>query len=261
MKEKRETTPGLHTSVPFWPGASCGWHGSCSPRRAGMNTHTSPHSASYISQEEFAAYHEAGHAVAFSLIGRELVQVFLGPDPGNGGCELTPVGTALDLHDPRAQVFAEKHIVAHLAGPVVEALLLGREEDCLGLTFSASDLREARLISEKLAQVRAARKAEHTSDLLFWSKWTATAELLRDPPRWAAVEALARALLVRQSIEGPHAQRIIAEALGGHSEKPQGAEPPATTCTSAGPWTLADHSRHCFCHYAQSRARSHPSSS
>jgi len=202
-----------------------------------MKTGTSPHRAPHpISQEEFAAYHEAGHAVAFSLIGRELVQIFLGPAPGDGGCSLTPVGAALDLHDPVEQNWAERHIVAHLASPMAEAILLGREEDCLGLTFSASDLREARLISEKLAQVRTARKIERASDLLFWSKWTATAELLRDPPHWAAVEALARTLLGQRSIEGQHARQIIAEALGGNLEKPQGAEPLATRCSPAGPW-------------------------
>src|SRR2546425_13093520 len=97
-----------------------------------------------FSEEEFAAYHEAGHAVASSLSGREIVQVFLGPDPGNGGCELTPIETACDLYDPRMRALAEQHLVAHLAGPVAEAILLGREEDCVGLTFSASDLREAR---------------------------------------------------------------------------------------------------------------------
>ena len=187
-----------------------------------MAIHTSFNSPPYTSsQEEFAAYHEAGHAVAFSLIGRELVQVFLGPDPGNGGCELTPIETVFDLRDPRAQAVAEGHLVAHLAGPVAEAIFLGREEDCEGLTVSVPDLREALLILEKLAQVRTYHKIERTSDLLFWNKWIATAELLRDPPHWAAVEALARVLLRRRCIEGQHAQQIIAKALGGHLEKRQ----------------------------------------
>ncbi|HEV8713208.1 MAG TPA: hypothetical protein VGX03_10300 [Candidatus Binatia bacterium] len=184
-----------------------------------MDRSTPLYSASRsLSEEEFAAYHEAGHAVAFSLIGRELVQVFLGPDPGNGGCELTPIETVFDLYDPRAQALAERHLVAHLAGPVVEAILLGREEDCVGLAFSASDLREARLISEKLVHVRTARKAEHTVEMLFWSKWSATAAWLRNPPQWAAVESLARALLAQRRINGQYARQLIAAAFAGQGK-------------------------------------------
>jgi hypothetical protein len=174
-----------------------------------------------LTEEKFTAYHEAGHAVVFSLIGRELVQVFLGPDPGNGGCELTPIATAFDLYNPRMRALAEQHLVAHLAGPVAEAILLGREEDCGGLTFSASDLREARLIAEKLVRVRPAGEAERTVDLLFWRTWSATAAWLRCAPQWAAVETLARALLAQRRLEGQHARQLIAVALKGHGEQPQ----------------------------------------
>src|SRR5256885_13264928 len=107
---------------------------------AAMDRYSPLYGASHsLSEEEFAAYHEAGHAVAFSLIGREIVQVFLGPEPGNGGCELTPIETALDLYDPRMQALAEQHLAAHLAGPVAEAILLGRGEDCGRVNFSTSD--------------------------------------------------------------------------------------------------------------------------
>src|SRR5262245_32196476 len=174
-----------------------------------------------LTEEVLTVYHEAGHALAFSLIGRELVQVFLGPEPGNGGCELTPLATALDLSDPRMQALAAQHLVAHLAGPVAEAILLGREEDCVGLTFSASDLREARLIAEKLVRVRTAGEAEQAIDVLFWRTWSAKAAWLRCAAQWAAVEVLAQALVAQGCLEGPHAQRLIAVALEGHGEKLQ----------------------------------------
>jgi hypothetical protein len=172
-----------------------------------------------FSQEELTAYHEAGHALAFSLIGREVVQVFLGPEPGNGGCMLTPVERAFDLYDPKARALAEKHIVAHLAGPVAEALLLDRVEDCGGLTFSASDLQEARLIIEKLTLVRRGYGAQGSNEWFFWSKWLAAAELLGDPLHWRTVEALARILLVQRCIEGQHARQLMAAALKGPMKK------------------------------------------
>src|SRR5262245_2036813 len=172
-----------------------------------------------LTEEVLTAYHEAAHALAFSLIGRELVQVFLGPEHGNGGCELTPVEAALDLSDPCMRALTAQHLMAHLAGPVAEAILLGREEDCVGLTFSASDLREARLITEKLVRVRTAGEAEQTIDMLFWRAWSATAAWLRCAAQWAAVETLARALVAQRRLEGPHARRLIAVALEGRVEK------------------------------------------
>jgi hypothetical protein len=182
---------------------------------------TTPCSSAFppLTEEALTAYHEAGHALAFSLIGRELVQVFLGPEPGNGGCELTPIETPFDLSDPRMQALAAQHLVAHLAGPVAEAILLGREEDCVGLTFSASDLREARLIAEKLVRVRTAGEAEQASAVLFWRTWSATAAWLHCAAQWAAVEVLARALVVQRCVKGPHARRLIAVALEGRVEK------------------------------------------
>jgi len=193
------------------------------------------------------AYHEAGHAVAGVLTGRKITRVWLKKGPRElglqlppllGACELDPPVSqdhisALLAHDPDA---LEKYVIVLLAGFVAEALFCyGTEVGMGGMVFPREVIRACGISDRLFGQDQAKRMAklistgkipEHwkgregeASYLYFRSLMNDTANLLTEPAHWRAVQALARALRQRNSIEGREVHGIIARAMKDKRKK------------------------------------------
>ena len=166
------------------------------------------------SQVELTAYHEAGHAVAYVLTGREVSQVSLGVNPGDGQCDSVP--HAHTLPDPvppdhKRRVW-ENAITVCLAGPVAEMMFLGVEDDLEGVALSDWDFQEVQYALGQLGNDPLEGKGSGL-ELALWFRWAETVDLLGEPPHWHAVTALARALRKRRSLTGQEVHAIIAKAF------------------------------------------------
>lgn len=145
---------------------------------------------------EGAAYHEAGHAVAARALGLPVPDLSMIPDEDTVGTCSYAVWVEADEDGRREDTAA-----VSLAGALAEEIAVGEfneeiaEDDLLHAIGLADEVTEAP--DERDAWLdRAQDRAEEV--------------LRRD---WAAVEALAEALLARRLLSAAEAEEIIAEAL------------------------------------------------
>lgn len=163
-------------------------------------------------QRERLAYHEAGHAVALLDCRRGLKHITIVPGEGHLGRN-TPAPLPSfhpDRDDgPSTRLRVEQSVVGLLGGAVAEAHLLGR--DCRLGDFKryggAVDLARAyRLVCFQSAG------DEEANAYLSWL-FERTKSVIAFPQNWAAVKAIAQALLHQQELSGRAARRIYDAAV------------------------------------------------
>lgn len=171
----------------------------------------------FPSQISAAAYHEAGHAVMCRLMRFRLRSISVGND------ELAAGQTTHDIarHRTREGVGetdavrrrVEKTILVCLAGPLAQARYDG--ENPKASNGGAVDVDTAFDLALRL--FRSKRTA--TAFLKFAEEWAR--QKLDEPSTWAAVEALAGALLREGRLSGSQARAIIREASYGPMANPK----------------------------------------
>jgi hypothetical protein len=157
------------------------------------------------------AYHEAGHAVAAFALGRAVRRVSIIPDEDGslGRCHyfaqtsrrFTPDAVADAWHRARLETM----IRCATAGGVAEQLLTGRRPLRWGATEDAD--------FTVTCAMYMTGDADELAAYIDWL-WKSTTNLLRQPWRWAAVEALAADLLDRRELGQRRTRETIRAALG-----------------------------------------------
>jgi hypothetical protein len=174
--------------------------------------------------EQHIAYHEAGHAVVCHVLGGTVEEVSIVPGPARSGRRGQSAGHVVT----RQNHTCANAVLLSLAGPAAGARLLRgtpAEADYLGDSWDREDV--AQLLKNKTAgcvRVDEDRRRPRTDRFLFWGDTTArryvhflrslVEDLLADERVWAAVEALAQALLDRKTLDGPEAARVIKAHVG-----------------------------------------------
>lgn len=146
---------------------------------------------------EGAAYHEAGHAVAAWALGRPVPELSMVPDEETVGTCSYAVWAG-----DEEEGGGEEEAAVSLAGAVAEEIAIGEYNE----EIAEDDLLHAIGIAAELHDDDEARDA-----WLDRAQERAEAVLRRD---WAAVEAVAEALLARRVLSSAEAERIIEETLG-----------------------------------------------
>ncbi len=103
----------------------------------------------------------------------------------------------------------EADVITLLAGTLAEARCRRMSRNRILLAGGSGDYTLA------LRKARDFARNDRELNVLMTMLWGRSAAVLRPPPRWAAVEALADALLERRVIEGPDACAIIEHAIQG----------------------------------------------
>ena len=171
------------------------------------------------------AYHESGHAVAASMLGRPFTRVSIQPDGITlGRCSFRRPGPWFRPEvkmTRRTRERIEERIVISLAGPHSQTRFTG-EFDELGAREDFG---------------RALELAEHVTggddeESRAYVEWLTrrTVRLMRQPQFWPAVESLAGALLERGEIAYRDARKIIDQALARFA--PAAGAAPSGTGTS-----------------------------
>lgn len=176
------------------------------------------------------AYHEAGHAVAGSLLGLGFRRVSIQPADDSLGhvlfnqfnsrfqpdAELTPAG--------RDRL--ERHIMCSLAGPIAEKKMRGRANSAGASADYSAAVNMASYI---------AGGGEATSAYITWL-YLRTDGIITS--NWYAVEAVATALLAQTTIRGPEVGAIIFSAMEAEQKRVSEArcvqalnDPPSTNPT------------------------------
>jgi len=157
-------------------------------------------------QRRAVAYHEAGHAVMRLHLGRRLVRVTIKPKGDSLGHMLQPK-TKIDIQwfgeDWRTRRWAETEIMVSMAGPEAEKRLTGRRNNA----GAVSD-------GENVANV--AMKAEGDGELATaFIRWLElkVAACLASPAVWVQVEAVAAALLERETLSGEEVRSTACRAF------------------------------------------------
>lgn len=140
------------------------------------------------------AYHEAGHAVIALSLGRPLQKVTIAPNQIRLGVCQIQKGRFRPSKD-----WIEDEILILLAGIAAEAKFSG-EYDLRG---AGEDLRYARRFSLQRAG------SENQAERLERKLLTKTEYLLADEGHWAAVTAIAKELLARETISGRAAKHLF----------------------------------------------------
>lgn len=158
---------------------------------------------------EKTAYHEAGHAVAAFLYGRRFLKISIIFDEKDFslGRVIYPItywkGFAPDGFKSNTRMRIEEEILKVFAGEVAEGLFSGR------LNWRSS--REHLTSAKKLARYVCGSQAE--ADAFVDWLWKREIHLMKDPPRRAAVQALAEELLQKKEIGYQEARQIIEKAM------------------------------------------------
>lgn len=142
------------------------------------------------------AYHEAGHAVVALAVGRPVAKVSIRPDADRlGWCQFGK-GRFKPTED-----WVENELLIALAGMAAEA----RQTGTYDRVAAGQDLRHARKLSVNRANERQMARLEKR--MLHKCE-----HILGDDACWAAVEAIAAALLADNEISGRRAAHLFAEA-------------------------------------------------
>lgn len=155
------------------------------------------------------AYHEAGHAVAAIHFGYPFERVWLNPTAED---EDTPAGKLLGApsrYDPLTEenrLWGEQEISIHLAGPVANAMFIGRVDRKRGGTdFTwAFFLCRQRFPDESWNEIHA----------LLNAFLACTISLLSDARVWSAVGAIAEILVSNHEISFDEVQMIVERQTG-----------------------------------------------
>ena len=160
-----------------------------------------------LSQLEKTAYHEAGHATARYFLKIPFRYVTIKSEKDSYGHTLGyPIPKAF-VNDrdnsPRMRMRIEKYIMAHYAGHTAECILTGRSN----WKGADHDISNALDLATRLTGSN-----EQASAFLKWM-WIRTINLIKNPLRWIAVEALAKELLIKNKIKAKEARHIIEQTL------------------------------------------------
>jgi hypothetical protein len=186
--------------------------------------------------ERLTAYHEAGHAVAFYLFGRDLEFVSIVADFEKGEFGRTqPVGEPsnpfIRFNAPSvldARMDFEREIIINLAGYVAEINCRNKRSAHINLLYVGhhlklnstedptgdGDLDETRMLFAcfPLLHIDVLDKdAEHNA-YLRWL-WYRTVNIITQEHHWNAVEALAATLLKDKRVNGRQARSIISKKI------------------------------------------------
>ncbi len=159
------------------------------------------------------AYHEAGHAVAGYELHVPFHYVTIVPDAERGSeghVRFVGVGKDLDqarylMTESQLRRRIEPDIICALAGEAAESRLTGRRD----LLSATSDYRSA-----VESAIEMSGSAVEAGAYCTWLYYRAVG-IVRNPFVWAAIEALAAALMDRKRIGSREARRIIKEAIQG----------------------------------------------
>jgi hypothetical protein len=162
------------------------------------------------------AYHEAGHAAVAVMLGLQLERVELTPDhPVHAGRCLEKVD------DPNALSLAVELGEEAVIRPQIMILLAGRAAQQKG-EFDHVPGGDQHDLETALRIATLMVGPENDAESLLAELLIETRTLLDSPPVWAGVEALAGELLLKGSVEGNKAHRILGDAATRVDEEPQG---------------------------------------
>lgn len=173
--------------------------------------------------DEGIAFHEAGHAVAAYLLQAPIAEVSIVPDGDTAGrCVARRVigvapGTTLRniLRDDRAA--AERSAMIAMAGRAADALYLKLDTQSGDVLPLDTLMRNVGDINYALDLFLALSGSEDTARRYVAVLALRVEALLKVAPNWAAVESLARVLLVSRSVGGGRALAVIMRAIAGRS--------------------------------------------
>ena len=154
------------------------------------------------------AYHEAGHAAAsyFQDLPFTEVHIIADLDKGHlGKLEKEPVAFDTYPKDDATLIDLERRIIVAFAGIVAEAHHTGR----LQWRYGADDFKDA----FGLAMVRHSEGSYEVVEAFLKYAWVRTHELVTHPRHWAAIGAVAAALMERQTLSHAEVVGVIEEAL------------------------------------------------
>ena len=150
------------------------------------------------SKLEATAYHEAGHAVIALTLGRAVERVTIVPNQGYlGACHMqkTRVKPTKD--------WLEDEILILLAGMVAESRVTGQ----MYSAGASQDLRGVRRLV--LMRTDGQKQVERLERRLL----DKTEYLVNDDVHWAAIQTIARELLIHQTISGRAARHHFEQAI------------------------------------------------
>jgi hypothetical protein len=179
---------------------------------------------------EHTAYHEAGHAVAAWVQHRRFTRVTIVPKAEVlGSCSLARLPTFhpdLDI-DRRTEQWTEREILLSLAGIAAEAHLIGRRPRGW---FDQNDVRQA----FRLALYQAGGDVKGAAAYLDWC-WYPARGLVAHPLNWAAIEALAAALLAHRTLGERRARQVIRAGRQAYVDQKLKDAPPITVLVKGTP--------------------------
>lgn len=152
------------------------------------------------------AYHEAGHAVAAHFLELPLRRATIVPneEEGTAGHVLyRPLpqrlreALAYGRPTPAQRVRAENQVISAFAGPIAERRYYGRRN----LVGASSDYQQ---IADFLFALSAS-----DDEVTAYANWLEQRAISLIETRWRAVEAVATALLERQTLSGSEVQGVI----------------------------------------------------
>jgi hypothetical protein len=159
------------------------------------------------------AYHEAGHAIVARHFGCELIDIFISLDDQCGGATVTIGG----LNE------WQKGLIA-LAGCATEVLaghaVADDPDRAWEYVKDASDAQQA------VGEITGLDIGDDGFRNTYAALEAETEELIRRPPIWSAIVALAAVLAERHAIDGATAMSIIDPILSGFAGHSQGASRP-----------------------------------
>lgn len=165
------------------------------------------------------AYHEAGHVVAAYLLNRKFEYVTIRPEnyPVRGFYYRMGHVEYSDNHDLQDHDSIENEIIFNLAGGVAEELLaakglIGRNK---ALDSSLTDRCKANCILKRLNSDLDNPNAHKVHLDKLYSRCV---DLLSHPPHWAATEAVAKELMMQETIRYVQAKELIRAAIDGYPE-------------------------------------------
>jgi ATP-dependent Zn protease len=156
------------------------------------------------------AYHEAGHAVMRLELGRRPIHATIKPSLATLG-HVRHRRTQLDLdyfdaRDWRLQRWAETEVMVSLAGREAERRLTGRKNN----EGAASDIEWALEVARKC-------EGERARAFVSWLKLK-TRDWIASPLVWMQIEAVAGALLERETLTGAEVREVAYAAVRSQVE-------------------------------------------
>jgi hypothetical protein len=152
-------------------------------------------------QIQAVAHHEAGHAVASVLLQCPVRYVEI-TDHGTGNWTGNCVNLANWHHSPHAM---ESQIIIHLSGGIAEAVYRGETRRLKVLQFAQDHC----CMDTDMSRADAVGRALSREAGVYFEQQLVDRTLLLLLKNWAAVEAVADALLRHRRIEGGRVQWII----------------------------------------------------